>query len=449
MSSKSQTHDQLSNTTSSPSNTDDESTVIESDLVTNHFLCTFASNLTFYQYAVSVEEYHDKLGRYIELKSREKCRQFVQALVKNKSIHPKAVCWYDEGKCLYSTTDFSDHLKDGKTIISADDRYRLTIHSLSATCSTNDILENNDQTSSAVRIIETLLKQSLKDQFKAVGNVFYSHQDILGREKHHELRIGFYQSLCLTESGPTLNVDITITRFYPHMDLLPYIWEWLLEYSEHNFRGTILDNDYYSKLSQLAGIEVTTKQSEYKKVYVLTGHFAEHLPGKTFINNNGIDKRQNLLEYYEKLGYKLQFPNLYCAKAHAFGDNDNVIDLPIELCRLREWQEVNDANMSPVPPPPVNERYESISKAIQNCRFDDELCSEIQLKVDCNRLMPIPYEVLRKPKISSGARQGFINPIAIHTMAYIYLADSNRYNTKNVQNNLLNAFYAVSTQLFC
>jgi hypothetical protein len=385
----------------------------------------------------------------MELQSREKCRQFVQTLIKNKSIHAKAVCWYDEGKCLYSTTDFSDYLKDGKSIVRESDRYRLTIHNLSATCSTNDILENNDQTHSAVRIIETLMKQSLKDQFKAVRNVFYSYQDILCREVHHELRMGFYQSLCLTESGPTLNVDTTITRFYPHMDLLPYIWEWLLGHSKNDFRGTILDNDYYSKLSQLASIEVTTKQSDYKKVYVLTGHFAEDLPGKTFIDHSVTGKRQDLLEYYEKLGYGLKFPKLYCAKAHALGDKDNVIDLPIELCRLREWQEVNDANLNPIPPPPVNERYESILKAIQSCSFDDELCSEIQLKVNCNQMMPLLYEVLQKPNISSGIRQRFINPIAIQTMAYIYLTDSNRYNTNNVQNNLLNTFYAVSAQLFC
>jgi hypothetical protein len=65
------------------------------------------------------------------------------------------------------------------------------------------------------------------------------------------------------------------------------------------------------------------------------------------------------LKHYNGIGCELQFPKLCCVRAHVLGKKNN-----------------------------------SIFNPIQSCRFDDELCSKIQLKVNCNRMMPVPYEVL-------------------------------------------------------
>ena len=401
----------------------------------NHFPCSFARDLTFYQYDAFVEEYHERRNEYINATSREKRRQFVSDVLLAKKIHPTAICWYDEGSCMYSTTNFQDKLP----IVYEDDgqgrRYRLTVKSLSATSGTNDLNQ------SSIRVIETLIKQVLKEQFKAIGSVFYRWDEEPRRDGPYDLLTGFKQALCLTEDGPTLNLDITITRFYPHLDLLPFLWERLLQQRQSDFRGVLSDQQYNHIAGYLKDIEVTTMQSDYQNKYVLTGRFSNQLPKQIFIN-----QEENLLDYYKRLKCELQFPQLYCLKAHAVGKPDNVIDLPIELCSLAEWQEVKaDESTKPVPAPPVDERYRSIMAAIKDCNFyDSPLCAEIQLQVNCDEMMAVPYEWLEKRHIRSCRQARFTRPIDIDKMGFIYLADHRQPNARPVQNKFLNTFYEVS-----
>ena len=409
------------------------------DLIyTNHFPCSFARDLTFYQYDVIVEEYHEKQKNYFDVRSREKCYQLVSDLFIAKTIHPTAVCWYDEGSCIYSTTNFKDKLPIVHEKEEQGYQRRLTIKNLSATSGTNDL----DQ--SSIRIIETLIKQVLKEQFKAIGSVFYRWDEEPRRDGPYDLLTGFKQALCLTESGPTLNLDTTITRFYPLLDLLPFIWERLLLQDESAFRGQLSDQQYNQIGNHLKDIEVTTFQSDHQKKYVLTGHFSDLLPGQI-----PIEGHDHLLDYFKHLGFQLRYPQLYCLKAYQLSKPQHIIDLPIELCSLREWQQVKeDESTKPVPAPPVNERFHSIMAAINNCNFrDDDLCKEIQLEVSCESMMGIPYEMLRKRQILS--RQGaFTNPVSIDHMAFIYLAERRQPNARQVQEKLLNSFYDVSIMFF-
>ena len=408
-------------------------------IYTNHFPCSFANDLTFYQYDVSVEEYHELKHEYINVSNREKRRQFVSDILFTKKIHPTAICWYDEGSCMYSTTNFQDKLP----IVYEDEeqrrRHRLTVNSLSATSGTHDL----DQ--SSIRIIETLIKQALKEQFKAIGSVFYRWDEEPRQDGPYDLLTGFKQALCLTESGPTLNLDITVTRFYPHLDLLPFIWERILRQRKSDFRGVLSDQQYDEIGNHLKDIEVTTHQSEYRSKYVLTGTFSEKLPAQIVIKEKG-----NLLDYYKGLDCELKYPRLYCFKAYPLGKPQFVVDLPIELCSLREWQEVKpDESTRPVPAPPVNERYNAIMAAIRNCNFvDNSLFKEIQLKVDCNDMMAIPYDTLHQRQITLSRQGRYTQSISIDRMGFIYLADRRQGNARQIQEKLLNSFYEVRIIFF-
>ncbi|UJR32244.1 hypothetical protein I4U23_019710 [Adineta vaga] len=309
----------------------------------------------------------------------------------DKIIHPTAVCWYDEGSCIYSTTILSDTFP---MIYEKEDRgyrYRLTINSQSATSSTNDF----DQ--SSIRIIETLIKQALKEQFKCIGSVFYRWDEECKPDGPYDLLNGFRQALCLTESDVTLNVDTTTTRFYPHMELLPFIWERLLKTENRPFAGRLSDQQYRQISNNLKDVEVTTMQSENEKTYVLTGDFSQQLPAQIPV------REQNLLNYYKDLGFPLRYPNLYCLKAYKQNHQEEIVDLPIELCQLGEWQQVKeDENTKPVPAPPVNARFHSIMRVVQNCNFDDSaLFREIQLEVGCAEMMDVSYDTLRSVKLIS------------------------------------------------
>ncbi|CAF3465171.1 unnamed protein product [Rotaria sp. Silwood1] len=341
----------------------------------NHFPCSFARDLTFYQYDVIVEEYHEKQQKYINISSREKRHQFVSDLLLVKAIHPTAVCWYDEGSCIYSTTNFKDKLPIIYEKEQQGYQRRLTIKSLSAISSTNDL----DQ--SSIRIIETLIKQVLKEQFKAIGSVFYRWDEEPAQDGPYDLITGFKQAICLTESGPMLNVDITITRFYPHLDLLTFIWERFLQ-NKSPFHGLLSDRQYDQIGNRLKDVEVTTIQSDHQNKYVLTGHFSNDLPGKTFI-----EEQTHLLDYYKHLGFELRYPKLYCLKAYSLGKPQNLVDLPIELCCLREWQQVKeDESMKPIPAPPVSlvtqcANFTKVQRMLNLKHYCDSLLKSVNTKL--------------------------------------------------------------------
>lgn len=317
-------------------------------------------------------------------------------------------------------------------------KHRLTIKTKTATSGTADL----DQ--SSIRVIETLIKQVLKEQHQSIGQVFYRWDETPSQEGAYDLRVGFRQSLCLTESGPTLNFDTTITRFYPNnCDMLPFIWTRLLGQNINNFKGWIEDNRYYQIENDLKGIEVTTAQSEHQKKYTLTGRFSEHLPGQI-----PIDGHKNLSAYYKALGYELKNPNLYCLKAYRADKPDNIIDLPIEHCSILDWQMVgDDKNINPVKAPPPHERYASIMKSIQSCDFtSNQLCKEISFQVESKEMMTVPYGVLAPRDVRSGQKGSFLNPVKINRMAFIYLTDRQRQDARAVKDNLLQTFRFVASQ---
>ncbi|CAF3592980.1 unnamed protein product [Rotaria socialis] len=401
-------------------------------ICTNHFPCSFADNLTFYQYDVIIEEYHEKQGKYVNITSREKRRRFVSDILLAKIIHPTAVCWYDEGFCMYSTTNFEDQLPLMHENEEHGYRRRLTINSLCATSGTDELNQFS------TRVIETLIKQVLKEQFKAIDSIFYPWDGEIDQDGPHDLLTGFRLAMCRTESGPTLNVDTTITRFYPHLDLLPFIWERLLLKNKSSFQGWLSDEQYNIISLHLKDVEITTAQSEHEKKYILTGDFSNDLPAKIHIRDE-----ENLLSYYKHLGFELCYPKLYCLKAYPLGNPTKIVDLPIEYCSLREWQPVKENEfMKPVTAPVVHKRYHSILAAIQNCNFhDDELSKEIQLEVRCDKMMEIPYEILTKPQITLSRHRGFTDPVPIDNMAFLYLTDRREPNARQMQEKLLNNFY--------
>ncbi|CAF3530449.1 unnamed protein product, partial [Rotaria sp. Silwood2] len=104
-------------------------------LLTNHFSCEFANNLPLYQYDVAIEELGSRSGEWFEVKGRARCALIMQLLISNGGFDPQVVVWYDEQKCLYSTS----LLTSPQFITSKDGRNRLNIKSSPNQWSTNDI----------------------------------------------------------------------------------------------------------------------------------------------------------------------------------------------------------------------------------------------------------------------------------------------------------------------
>ncbi|CAF4867890.1 unnamed protein product [Rotaria sp. Silwood1] len=158
-----------------------------SSVFTNHFTCSFADKITLYQYDVVIEEKHSKSGDWVEVKSRPKCSLIMQSFIHGDQLNPQQFVWYDEKKCLYSTTVLSIPLLR----VSEDNHSRIQIKPLPNQWSTNDINEyvkkkKNAYPKDAMRILETLLKRSVQDRIRIHHNTCY----FLDREPE-DLRNGF------------------------------------------------------------------------------------------------------------------------------------------------------------------------------------------------------------------------------------------------------------------
>lgn len=180
---------------------------------------------------------------------------------------------YDEGKYLYSLVNLnSRQLPLIYTLPPSNaDKSRFCIHRLSGQWSTATIFDylrspnNSPNPSNAVRILETLLKQALQVSTHCEGSLFYPNQSHTNKvlPDGMELRLGFFQALCLTQAGLTLNLQTTLTKFYPHMDIIEFLEKHLKKkIREHGMTS----NDYDKARLVLEGCKITTQQSNYTQV---------------------------------------------------------------------------------------------------------------------------------------------------------------------------------------
>jgi len=120
---------------------------------------------------------------------------------------------------------------------------------------------------SAIRILETLLKQALLPVTHCEGSLFYrdrSEPDVKLPDGF-ELRLGFFQALCLTQAGLTLNLQTTLTKFYPYMDILDFLQ---IHLRKDIRKYGMTTNDYDKATKVLKGCKITTRQSNYTQVKI-------------------------------------------------------------------------------------------------------------------------------------------------------------------------------------
>jgi hypothetical protein len=298
-------------------------------LYTNHFPCTFANNLPLYQYDVAIEELGSKSNEWYEVPGRTRCALIMQSLISNGRFDPQVIVWYDEQRCLYSTSI----LPSPNYIMSEDGRNRLHIKSLANQWSTNDIHDYIKGRAKvypydSVRILETLLKKSIQDRIEVVHNTCYFLDEkpkILAGG--FEERFGFVQALNLASNCITLNVQTKLTTFYPEMLLLDFIHIQLGEKRIPN------ENECRRLNHILKDCLVVTQQSNWKQAFEID-KFDNRLPGQIFIESG-----ESLIDYYKnakKITLKqIKYP---CIQVFIPNEYHKPCHLPLEVCRIKSWQ---------------------------------------------------------------------------------------------------------------
>jgi hypothetical protein len=301
----------------------------EQQLETNHFTCSFANNLPLYQYDVAIEEMDSRSGEWFEVKGRSRCALIMQSLINNGGFNPQVIVWYDEQKCLYSTS----HLPTPQYIASQDGRNRLHIKSLANPWSTKDIHEYINGRADrypydAVRILETLLKKSLQGRVEVVHNTcYFLNEPPKQLPGGFEERSGFVQALNLAFGRMTLNVQTKLTTFYPEMPLLDFI---RIQIGENRMPN---ENDYKKLNRTLKDCLIVTQQSNWKQAYEID-RFDDRRPGEIQIESGA-----TLIEYYKNVkNITLKYTNLPCIQVYLPNEYHKPCHLPLEVCRIKAWQ---------------------------------------------------------------------------------------------------------------
>lgn len=109
------------------------------------------------------------------------------------------------------------------------------------------------------------MKQALLPVTHCEGSLFYRKQTEADVKlpDGFELRLGFFQALYLTQGGLTLNLQTTLTKFYPHMDILDFL---SLNLKKDFRKHGMTNNDYDKARTLLNGCKITTRQSNYTQV---------------------------------------------------------------------------------------------------------------------------------------------------------------------------------------
>ncbi|CAF1253033.1 unnamed protein product [Didymodactylos carnosus] len=444
-------------------------------IYTNHFNIDFAKNMILYQYDVVVEKFLLNSQTWIEVSSRDQRRKFVNALIDENIIKPACVVWYDEGKCLYSTTNLTSHLPITTSLPTQQStQYRLIIKILAAQWSTRtiwDYIKNQipaPPPHNAVRILETLFKQAMNKIAHCEKNVFYrkdQQPEVL--DDGFELRSGFFQSICLTQSGPTLNVDTTLTKFYPHMDILEFV-SIQLDKDIRKYGMNMVDYDRARTV--LRNCKVTTVQSNHTQVYVIRG-FAE-IPENIILdiyNQEGdvaeAPIKQNLIKYYKSLKtpITINYTKLRCLEVYFMYEKKDPKHLPMEVCRILEWQECETESreqqrtrqLKSIPKP--GSRYDCIMDSVNACQLNNPkniLYNSIQLNVDIREMKLIQGRILPPPIINNNNAEinmgrinlkgRFVEPRLIQQLAFVYFGLPMSLEKKDVVRQFSDSFLNVS-----
>ncbi|CAF0996353.1 unnamed protein product [Rotaria sp. Silwood1] len=372
-------------------------------LLTNHFSCEFVNNLPLYQYDVSIEELGSCSGEWFEVKGRSRCARIMQSLISNGRFHPQVVIWYDEQKCLYSTS----LLTSPQLITNTDGRNRLNIKLLANQWSTNDIHnyingQANVYPFDAVRILETLLKKSLQDRVEVVNNTCYFSNELPKKlSGGFEERFGFIQALNLASGRLTLNIQTKLTTFYPEINLLDFI---------HMQIGAkrIPNENECKKLNRvLKNCLVVTRQSNWKQAYEID-QFDHRRPVEIKIESG-----ETLVEYFKNAkNIALNQTNYPCIQVYIPNEYNKPCHLPLEVCRIQAWQ-VYDKPLSKAQEaqqprkciPKPNERYAAIMDVLKKCNYNspsNRLCREVGFQIKDEQMLTLNAQLLTQPQIHTG-----------------------------------------------
>uniref|UniRef100_A0A453KNM1 Piwi domain-containing protein n=2 Tax=Aegilops tauschii subsp. strangulata TaxID=200361 RepID=A0A453KNM1_AEGTS len=374
----------------------------------NHFLVNVADNNLFH-YDVSINP---------ESKSRAVNREVLSELIK---LHGKTSLGgklpaYDGRKSLYTagslpfeSEEFSVTLVDPekKDKEKAEREYKITILIAGRTdlYHLQQFLKGRqrDMPQETIQVLDVVLRESPSWNYVTVSRSFFSttfgHRGDIGEGL--ECWRGYYQSLCPTQMGLSLNIDISATSFFKPVTVVQFVLEFL------NLRDAsrpLTDRDRVKIKKALRGVRVETNHQEDQiRRYKITGITPVPMSQLTFpVDERGT--RMSVVQYFmQRYKYNLQYTSWPCLQS---GSDARPVYLPMEACKIVEGQryskKLNDKQVTNILRATCQrpqQREQSIREMVLHNKYaEDKFAQEFGINV-CSDLVSVPARVLPPPML--------------------------------------------------
>jgi len=218
---------------------------------------------------------------------------------------------------------------------------------------------------------------------------------------------GYYQSLRMTQSGLTLNIEAAVTGFYVAGNVIDFMVKFLKLRSPNDLKNVPPMN--LKKVSRvLKGLKITVNHLAYKRTYKSFGLVKSGLPAtKHMFPKDG--KEVSVASYFAEAYHPLKYGFLPCLDVG--GDRENPRAMPLEVCIILPGQRVK--SLDPVQTAEVLKdaavephiRRDRIAHHFKNSQFEaDETLRSFGVKVEPT-MMEVNARVLPPPHIQYGNNQ--------------------------------------------
>ncbi|CAF1077709.1 unnamed protein product [Rotaria sordida] len=382
-------------------------------IYTNHFRVSIDDAIVN-QYDIEISMVR-RDGKLCSARKNERW-QTLQELSKKEKNFP--IVWYDEGKNLYTRellTDFTKPIRITLKINNEDKIFEFKVLNLVRQEKIRDIFDFiNGRTVTRprdpVRVIETLFKQSIRNDLVCIRNKFYSRrQKLIDLGDGRGMASGFHQALCLTHGGPTLNINLAFTCFYLPLNFVDFSCKYLRKDITQRITETEIEG--IKRLFKNLPIETTHTGRPLRYRVKGFGKSANELTfnlhsDKDQTTATTLEKSISVAEYFSIKYKRLEYPHLPCVDARN-SNEEKAHWLPMEVVKIVEWERalrpldsVQRALVSKTTIIKPDKRYDDIMKIVRQRNFQsDSYLRALNIKVDTNEMIQIKARILPTPEV--------------------------------------------------
>lgn len=331
-----------------------------------------------------------KVGKYKCLNTRINREVVDKFFLKNSNLFRNNSYVFDGVKNMYTVKSLNINKFDDTISVTDDlDRkthFKLTIKPVEKE-NTNIInmepinafyrTQVNDIPQECSMALETILRNGPANNYFPVGRNFFPYKekgdDILGGRI---LKVGFHQSMKLTQFRPVLNIDLSATTFFKPNSVMDFLSE-LLQMMEKEKNSKKVIN--LNKMPSLQNDQIIRLRQELKDTKIYATHYTIHRKFRIYdISDKSADQITftyneediSITQYfYQVYGISLKFGRFPCIKIN----REREIFLPLEVCEIPEnehcrrkpdiIQKREIIKETAIPP---NRRFENITNCVRN-----------------------------------------------------------------------------------